>query len=319
MDDTQEYGRDRPADGPGELPRRGWWDLLKRVAAGISEKNLSLAAAGAAYYAFLAIPSALSALIALYGLAFNRADVAGQVAAMRGVMPRQAIQLVSTQLQSLTSHSAQALGVGFAISMLIALWGAVWSTTSMMSALTMAYGEEEKRGFIRYYATAFALTVTAIIFAVVALALIAILPAVIGALPLGPFGKTIASVARWPLLIVLVLAALAVLYRYAPSRAEPRWRWVSWGAAAATLLWIAGSALFSLYVGEFATYDKTYGSLGAVVVLIVWLYVSSYSVLIGAELNAEIERRTGRAGTAGPAEPTGRRGARIADTLGREP
>ena len=325
MDYTEEYGRGRDspakdgqgrsADRPSEIPRRGWWDILKRVAGGISEKNLSLAAAGAAYYAFLAIPSALSALIALYGLAFNRADVEGQVAAMRGVMPGQAIQLVSTQLKTLTSHSAQALGIGFAISLLVAMWGVLWSTTSIMSALNMAYGEEEKRGFVRYYATAFALTAAAIAFAVVALALIAILPVVIGALPFGAFGKMIASIVRWPLLIVLVLAALAVLYRYAPSRAEPKWRWVSWGAAAATLLWIAGSALFSLYVGAFATYDRTYGSLGAVVVLIVWLYVSSYSVLIGAELNAEIEHQTGRDSTTGPAKPVDRRGA---DTPGRE-
>ncbi len=311
-------GHGRSAERPSEIPRRGWWDILKRVAGGLSEKNLSLAAAGSAYYAFLAIPSALTALIALYGLAFNPADVQAQVTAMMGVMPQQAIGLISTQLKTLTSHSAQTLGISFIISLLVALWGSLWSTTSMMSALNMAYGEEEKRSTVRYYLTALALTAAGIVFGVVALALVAVLPAAIGMLPFGGFDQWVATIARWPLLIVLVLLALACLYRYAPSREEPKWRWVSWGAAAAALLWIVGSVLFSVYVADFATYNKTYGSLGAVVVLLVWLYVSSYAVLFGAELNAEIEHQTARDSTTGPEKPLGRRGAEMADTLGRE-
>lgn len=304
MDDPNRYGHAHgvPADAghspaaarPRVIFARGWWEVLRRVASGITEKNLSLAAAGAAYYAFLAIPSALAALIALYGLAFDPAEVQRQVAAMRGVIPQQAIELLSSQLQALTSHSAQSLGLGFAVSMAVALWGALWSTTSLMAALTMAYGEEEKRGFVPYYLTAFALTVAAVVFTVIALALIAGLPVAIGMLPFGGFDRTVATIARWPLLIALVLLALAFLYYYAPSRAAPRWRWISWGAVAATLLWLAGSALFSLYVADFATYDKTYGSLGAVVVLLVWLYVSAYAVLFGAELDAEIEHQRGR-------------------------
>jgi membrane protein len=311
-------GRGRAAARPSEIPRRGWWDILKRVAGGLSEKNLSLAAAGSAYYAFLAIPSALTALIALYGLAFNPTDVQNQVAAMRGVMPQPVIGLLSTQLKSLTSHSAQTLGASLVISLLIALWGSLWSTTSMMAALNMAYGEEEKRSTVRYYLIALGLTAAAIVFGVVALALIVVLPAAIGMLPFGGFDKWVATIVRWPLLIVFILVALAVLYRYAPSREEPKWRWVSWGAVTAALLWIIGSALFSVYVADFATYDKTYGSLGAVVVLLVWLYVSSYVVLFGAELNAEIEHQTARDSTTGPSQPMGRRGARVADTLGRE-
>jgi membrane protein len=317
-DRPAENGHGRSADRPSEIPRRGWWDILKRVGSGISEKNLSLAASGAAFYAFLAIPSALTALIAFYGLAFNPADVGGQVAAMQGVMPHEAIGLISTQLKTLTSHSAQTLGISFVISILVALWGAMSGTTSMMSALNMAYGEEEKRSLVRYYLTALALTVATIVFALIALALIAVLPAVIGMLPFGGFGKWVATVVRWPILIVVVLVALAVLYRYAPSRDEPKWRWVSWGAVAATVLWIIGSVLFSLYVGEFATYNKTYGSLGAVVVLMIWLYLSSFSVLLGAELNAEIEHQTARDSTVGPEKPMGQRGARMADTLGPE-
>ncbi|HJU17091.1 MAG TPA: YihY/virulence factor BrkB family protein [Stellaceae bacterium] len=314
-----EDGHGRSAARPSEIPRRGWRDILKRAATGVSEKNLSLASAGAAFYAFLAIPSALTALVALYGLVFNPADVGKQVAAMQGMMPHEAIGLISTQLKSVTSHSAQTLGISFVISILVALWGAMSGTTSMMSALNMAYGEEEKRSLVKYYLTALALTVAAIVFVVIALALVAVLPAVLGMLPFGGFSQWLATVVRWPVLIVLVLLALAALFRYAPSRDEPKWRWVSWGAVAAAILWVIGSVLFSLYVGQFATYNKTYGSLGAVVVLMMWLYVSSFAVLLGAELNAEIEHQTARDSTVGPERPMGERGAQMADTLGREP
>ena len=163
----------------------------------------------------------------------------------------------------------------------------------------------------------FGLTFGTVVFAVIALAMIALLPAVIDLLPLGSLGKTIASVMRWPILIVLVMATLAAIYRFAPSRDEPKWRWVSWGAAIATLLWIVGSALFSVYVAKFASYDKSYGSLGAVVVLLMWLYLSAFAVLLGAELNAEIEHQTARDSTTGRPRPMGQRGATVADSIGK--
>jgi membrane protein len=156
-----------------------------------------------------------------------------------------------------------------------------------------------------------------VLFAVVALALIAVLPAIIDLLPFGGFGKTLAAIIRWPILLALLMVCLAAIYRFAPSREEPRWRWVSWGAVVATVLWIIGSALFSLYVGKFASYDKTYGSLGGVVVLLMWLYLSSFIVLLGAQLNAEIEHQTARDSTTGRQQPMGTRGARVADTVGR--
>jgi membrane protein len=219
---------------------------------------------------------------------------------MRGVVPKEAIGLISTQLKSLTSDSAQSLSISFVVSILVALWGAMWATTSMMSALNMAYGLEEKRSLLKYYLTALVLTAATIVSVLIALALIAVLPVVIGMLHFADFGQWVVTVVRWPILIGLVLIMLAVLYRYALSHDEPKWRWVSWGMFAATVLWIVGSALFSLYVEEFATYNKTYGSLGAVVVLMMWLYSSSFAVLLGAELNAEIEHHTARDSTTGP-------------------
>ncbi len=311
-------GHGRTADKPSDIPKRGWKDILLRVKDDLSRDNTSLLAAGAAFYAFLAIPSAITAVVSLYGLIFNSQDVRGQVQAMQGVMPGEAIALISGQLGKLTSHSNETLGLGLIISVLVSLWSTQSGTSSMMKALDIAYGEAEKRGFFRFYSTAFALTVATVLFVLVALALIAVLPAIIGLLPLGEFGKAIAAAVRWPVLICMIMAVLAVIYRYAPSREEPRWRWVSWGAVTATALWILSSALFSIYVSRFAHYDKSYGSLGAVVVLLMWLYLSSYSVLLGAELNAEIEHQTARDSTTGREQPMGQRGARMADTLGKE-
>lgn len=307
----------RHARWPSEIPKRGWWDVALRVKNDISQKNLSLIAAGAAFYAFLAIPSAITALVSLYGLIADPGDVQRQVQAMQGVMPGEAVSLISAQLTNLTSHSSKTLGIGLVLSVLVALWSATSATTSMMSALNIVYGENEKRGLIKYYASAYALTAATVIVAIIALALIAVLPAALGLLPLGDVGKTIASIVRWPILVALVVVALAVVFRFAPSREEPRWRWVSWGAVGATILWLIASALFSVYVGQFASYNKSYGSLGAVVVLLMWLYLSALAVLLGAELNAEIEHQTARDSTTGEPSPMGKRGAKMADTLGK--
>jgi membrane protein len=185
----------------------------------------------------------------------------------------------------------------------------------VIAAINIAYEEEEKRSFIKFQVAALGLTLAAVVFAVIALALVAVLPAIIDLLPFGEVGKLIASIVRWPVLILLMMAALAAVYRYAPCRAEPKWRWVSWGAAVATLLWGIGSALFSIYVSQFASYDKSYGSLGAVVVLLMWLYLSSFVVLVGAELNAELEHQTERDSTTGRPKRLGQRDARMADTV----
>ncbi len=312
---TQAMPAGREADHPHEIPPRGWRDILLRVKERISRDNISIIAAGVAFYAFLAIPSTLTALVTLYGLLFNPADVERQVSSLHGVLPGDAASLITDQLKALASGPPATLGLSLIISVLVALWGARSAMSTLITALNVGYAEEEKRGFIRFQLAAFGLTAAAIVFAVVALALIAVLPAVIGVLPLGDAGKTVAAALRWPILMLLIIVGLAGIYRYAPSRSEPKWRWVSWGAAAATLLWIVGSALFSLYVGKFAAYNKTYGSLGAVVVLQMWLYLSAFAVLLGAELNAEMEHQTERDTTTPPEQPMGRRGARMADTV----
>ena len=308
--------RGRTAKWPSQIPWRGWWDILLRANQAMSRRNLSLIAAGAAFYAFIAIPSALAALVSLYGMVFDPTEVGKQLQSLAGLLPDEALKLLSDQLRSLTSQSSKTLSASFVIGLAIALWSARSGASSMITALNVAYDEQERRGYIRFQVAALGLTLGGVLFAIVALCLIAVLPAVVGFLPFGDAGKTIAAIVRWPLLVIMLMAALAATYRVGPCRAEPRWRWVSWGAVAATVAWLVGSALFSIYVSHFASYDKSYGSLGAVVVLLMWLYLSAFVILLGAQLNAEVEHQTARDSTTGRPEPLGKRGAAMADSVG---
>jgi len=306
-------GKGQAADAPREIPKQGWWDILKRVYASLKDKNLSILAAGVAFYAMLSVFPALAALIALYGLVADPATVQRQINDIQGIIPGEAQKLIATYLKSIVSSNSSKLGISLIASVLIAFWSARAGTVSLMQALNVTYEEEEKRGTIRFQAVAILMTVLAVLLAIVALTLVAAVPAVVQFLPFSKNLKIIGVIAPWPLLIALVAVGLAATYRYAPSRREAKWRWVSWGGVLATVVWLAASAGFSLYVAKFGNYDKTFGSLGAVVVLLTWLYLSAYIVLVGACLNAEMERQTGRDTTSGAEKPMGRRGARMAD------
>jgi membrane protein len=307
----------RHADEPSQIPAAGWWDILKRLFANLGRDNISLMAAGVAFYAMLSLTPGFTALVSLYGLAFDTGQVQAQVASFEGMIPEEGRKLITEQLTAIVQGNQSKLGIGLIVSLLIALWSANSGTSAMMSALNVAYAEREKRSMPAYYAYAMMLTVSLVVFGILSILLVAVTPAIIGLLPLGDFGKTLVEWVRWPILAVLSTTGLAAIYRYAPSRTEPRWSWVSWGAVVATLLWILGSALFSLYVARVTSYDKTYGSLGAVVVLLMWFYVSAYAVLLGAELNAEMEHQTARDTTDAPRKPMGWRGAFVADTVAK--
>jgi membrane protein len=313
---VNQPGRGREAESPGEIPARGWKDILLRVWSRLSRDNIAIIAAGVAFYALTSIPPGLAALISIYGLVFDPGTVQDQVSSLAIVLPHEALGIISDQLKAIVAKPPTKLGLSLLISLGLALWSTRAGMSTMMTALNVAYEEEEKRGFVRFLLVSIGLTFCAVLFGVVTLALVAILPAVIDLLPLGESSKTISSIVRWPVLVVIVMIGLAALYRFAPSRDEPRWRWVSWGAVLATVVWIAASALFSLYVGRFGSYDKTYGSLGAIVILLMWLYISAYIVLAGAELNAEMEHQTARDTTVGAPRPMGTRGAEVADTVG---
>jgi len=311
-----ETGRGREADNPSEVPARGWKDILVRTWQQISENNLFLVSGGVTYGVLLALFPGLAALVSLYGLFLNPDDVERQVGALSGVLPEQSLQLLQQQLHALVTASSGALGFGAVAGLLLALWSASRGMSGMLTALNIAYGQKETRSFIRFNLLALALTLGAILGGVIAIGLIGGVPVVVNALGLGGLAKWAPLVLEWPLVIVVVLLGLAVMYRYGPNRDEPQWRWVSPGATAAAVMWIIGSIAFTIYVANFSSYDKTYGTLGGAVVLLTWLYLSALCVLVGAVINAQSERQTRKDTTEGPSHPMGERGAHAADTLG---
>lgn len=316
-----EMGRGRSADRPGDIPKEGWKDILWRVWDQLGVDNISMVAAGVAYYALLAIFPAVAALVSIYGLVADPAEVENQIGQLSGFLPPDALKIILDQARSVASAPPQGLGIGVLFGLALTLWSASRGVNSLITALNIAYGEEERRSFVRLALLSLGLTIAGLLFLIVTLALIVAVPATINLLGLKdtPIGW-IASLARWPILAVAIMAVLAVLYRYGPDRREPKWRWVSWGSAVATLLWILASAGFSVYVSNFGSYNETYGSVGAVVVLLLWFNLTSYVMLLGAELNAEIEHQTARDTTKedGRGEkPLGHRDATMADTVGR--
>jgi membrane protein len=309
----------READRPSEIPPRGWFAVLRRVKAEVKDDNVTLLAAGVAFYAMLAIFPAIIAVVTVYGMVADPAQVESQFGELAKSLPSGADQLLTTQLKSVTSAGRQSLSIGLAISLLAVLWSASGGVQGLVKGLNLVYDEKESRGFFKLRGLSLLLTLGAIVVAVVAIALIAVFPAVVDDLGLGRTGELAASIARWVVLALLVLCALAVIYRYAPDRASPRWRWVSWGAVVALVLWLLGSIGFSWYVDNFGKYNQTYGALAAVIILLLWLFLSAFVVLLGAELDAESERQTARDTTTGPSRPMGSRDAEVADTLGESP
>jgi membrane protein len=309
----------REAERPGQIPPRGWFAVLKRVKAEVKDDNVSLLAAGVAFYAMLAIFPAIIALVTIYGMVADPNQVESQVGEFAKSLPSGADQLLTQQLKNVVSAGRQSLSIGLVVSLLAVLWSVSSGVQGLVKGLNVVYDERETRGFIKLRGLSLLLTLGAIVVAVVALALITVFPAVIDNLGLGRAGELAASIARWVVLALLVLAALAVLYRFAPDRANPRWRWVSGGAVVALVLWLLGSIGFSWYVDNFGKYNQTYGALAAVIILLLWLFLSAFAVLLGAEFDAEAERQTARDTTTGPERPLGRRDAEVADTLGESP
>lgn len=278
---------------PNEQSRTvSWRGVLWRTFQGVNDKNLFLIAGGVTYYVLLALFPALLALVSLYGLLFNPLQVETQVNAMAGVLPDMARELIGTELHQIVSTSGGALGLGAVLGLLFALWTATRGMSGTMAALDIAYGEPETRSFLRFNLVALAMTLALLFGMVLAIVLVAGIPAAVASLGTNAGGifKWAAVIIEWPLLVVVLMTLLALLYRFAPDRHPPKWRWLTPGAIAGTLLWILGSLGLRAYVAHFSNYNATYGSLGAVVVLLTWLYLSAFAVLLGAQINAEVER-----------------------------
>ncbi len=277
------------ADKPSAIPLRGWREIFTRVRCEVDHDNVSVIAAGCAFYGLMALVPTLASLAAIYGLVANLADVQRHVAAFGSMVPREARELALSLLSDIVHRSPTALSFGAVSGIVLALWSASRGTSALLQAIAIAYHQPSKRGWLRDNAVSLLFTLVGILFAVVAIGLVALVPAALALVGLELPGVAVLSWLRWPVLFVSFCAALSILYRYALDREPPRWRWVSWGAAVATVLWLAGSVVFSAYVAKVANYGKTYGPLGAAVVLLMWLYLTAYVVVLGAEINAGIE------------------------------
>jgi membrane protein len=313
---ARQPGRGREANTPGDIPARGWKDILWRVLWGISEDRILSTSGGVAFFALLAVFPAIATIVSLYGLFADVSTIRGHLSLLSGILPGGVLELIGEQISLIVTQSNDTLSVAFIIGFLVALWSANSGVAALFDALNVVYGEKEKRSLLRFYATTFLLTLGMVGVVILAIGAVVVAPVVFTFMGfVTPAGRLL-SVLRWPALFVIVFAWLAVIYRYGPSRQDAKWRWVTWGSAMAAVLWLAASMLFSWYVANFDSYNRTYGSLGAGVGFMMWIWLSVVIVLLGAALNAEMEHQTAKDSTEGPPKPLGSRGANMADHVG---
>ena len=308
-------GRGRLAESPQQIPARGWWDILRRVVRETIDDRLITEAGAITFFALLAVFPAIAALVSLYGLFADPATVSEHLEAVAGFVPGGGLDIIREQLQRVSSQEQGKLGFGFLLGLAISLWSANAAMKSLFDALNVVYDEREKRSFIRLNAVSLLFTLGALLFVILAIAAVVVLPVMLQFVGLASRAEWLLGLARWPVLLLALAVGLALIYRDGPSRSNPRWRWVSWGGAFAALVWVAGSIAFSWYVTNFGSYNETYGTLGAAIGFMTWIWLSSAVVLVGAELNAEMEHQTARDTTTGPERPLGSRGARMADAV----
>jgi membrane protein len=313
---AREPGRGREAVSPWQIPGTGWKDILWRIYAEIQKDRLLAVAAGVVYFELLALFPALTALVSSYGLFADAKSISDHLSLLSGILPAGAFEIIQDQVARLTSKDPGKLGFGFFFGLALALWSANAGMKAIIDALNVIYDEDEKRGFFKLNLVSLAFTFGAIATALLAIGAVVVLPLVFNFIGLGGATQTVLAIVRWPVLLLLVLFGLAVLYRFGPSRRAAQWKWVTPGSVFATFAWLAGSGLLSLYLSKFADYDATYGSLGAAMGLMMWMWMSSIVVLVGAEINAEIEHQTAQDTTTARGLPLGARDAAMADTVG---
>jgi membrane protein len=313
----QERGRGRRAEAPRDIPARGWKDILRRTKDEIVADRVTMIAAGATFYLLLALFPALAAFVSIYGFVADPVTIADHIAFLGTFLPRGGVELIGEQLKRLTQQPPESLSIGFIGGLLFALWSANNGIKTLFEAMNVAYDESEKRGFIKLNLITLGITFGALVLGVVMISAVGIVPAILGLLNLGQATEILISLLRWPVLLIVVFAAIVFLYRFGPSRERAQWRWLSWGSAATTVIWMITSILFSAYLTNIADYNATYGSLGALIGFMMWTWISVTILIAGAELNAEMEHQTARDTTTGEERPMGARGAVMADTLGK--
>lgn len=309
-------GRGRDATAPEDFPALGWHDILWRVFWAIPEDRVLSTAGSVAFFALLAIFPGLSTVVSLYGLFADRVGVRNLLTGLEGIVPSGVLLLVGDELGRLAAQRSDTLGLAFLAGLAIAFWSANSGILALFDALNVVYREREKRSLARLYGTTFLFTLGAALFVVTAVGAVVILPSALGVFGMTSWAERVVSFARWPVLLLTVMLGFSLVYRYGPSRRSAKWRWVTWGSVAAAVLWVGVSMLYSWYVASFDSYNRVYGALGAGVGFMTWIWLSAVVVLIGAELNAEMESQTAVDTTRGQPKPLGTRGAIVADTVG---
>lgn len=301
------------ATRPRHLPLREWWRVLGRVIAEADKKNVGLNAAGVAFYALLSIFPALAALIALWGYFADPAMLRDQLGVAQRLLPPEAFTILNDQVKALVAANRSTLQLTSLVSILVAIWTARNGVASLIRGLNSIYRQGHRANPLRRYAVAVLLTVILILVGFFAFASVVILPAILAFLPLPGGVEAMITLGKWLVVFLVVFFGICLLYRYGPNRRSARVPWITTGAVLATILWAAGSAAFSIYLRNFGSFNEVYGSLGAVVALLFWLYLSAYLVLMGAQLNAELELATQRDTTVGDEISPGKRAAFVAD------
>jgi membrane protein len=314
---AHEPGRGRHAEAPWQIPLRGWKDIFWRTYQQIGEDRLLAVAAGVVFYGLLALFPALTALVSLYGFFADPTTITQHLSAAGGILPSGGLSIIQEQVTRLATKSGTKLSLGFAFGLALALWSANSGMKAIIDALNVVYEEKEKRSFIKLNLVSLTLTIAGIASILLALAAVVVLPVALGYVGLGTKADMLFRIGRWPVLLALVIVGLAIVYRFGPSRREPRWQWLSVGSVFAAVAWLGSSALLSWYMANFANYDATYGSLGAVIGMMMWMWVSAIVILFGAQLNSEIEHQTVKDSTVEHDKPMGARGAVMADTVGK--
>lgn len=301
------------ATTPTEIPSGGWKQIALRTRDQIKSDRVGLMSAGVAFYAMLAIFPTIIAALTVWGLVAEPEQIQQTMDSYSSQLPDGAGELVSSQVSRIAENSDSSLGWALFASLAAALWSASSGTKGLMNAVNAAYDEPETRGFLKTRGMALALTVGGVFFGLILVGLIAVIPALLGTVGLGSTAEELLRWGRWPLLALALMVGLTVIYRYAPDRDHPQWRWLGWGSGVAVVVWLLASAGFAWYVTEFGSFGETYGSIAGVIVLMLWFFLSAFAILLGAEVNAEMEHQTRHDTTTGPPEPMGRRGAHVAD------
>jgi membrane protein len=313
---AQERGRGRGAKHPFQIPLAGWKDIFWRTYREMFSDRILSIAGGVAFFVLFSIFPAITALVSAYGLFFNASAISNDLSLANGVVPNTVLGLLHDQAARIASQSNGTLSIGVVVGIVVTLWSAMGGVKAMIDALNVIYEQKETRNILRFNLVALLFTLGSFGVFLVAIGAVVAVPLALSWLGLGGLAARLTVIARWPALLIVLLAGLAILYRYGPDRRAARWQWVSVGSIFATVVWMVASYLFSWYLTKFNSYNATYGSLGAVAAMMMWLWISTTVVLLGAELNAEIEHQTAEDSTVGGEKPLGKRGAVMADTIG---